>query len=232
MLTFSPFRNDTKEKAARIWAKWMNAIGLVLLFWGLFYPQPYEKLMVLLMAFPVLTLLVLARFGNLITLDVDRYHENRPYLLLAFLAPICVLGFRAIYDWNILHWHRLWLPFIGVTIAFFILTVVSAEDVRSKLSLIILAFIFSAVFGFGAVLSVNSTFDTSLAVVYQAKVLNKSVSGGKVSTYYLKISPWGSKKKTSNTRVRPNIYKRKNIGDTVEIYTHQGRLGIPWFVVQ
>jgi hypothetical protein len=231
-LAFTPGHGGKREKAAAACAKWMNACGFILLFWGLLYPQPYAKVIVLLIAFPVLTLLVLARFGGLITLDVDRYHKDRPHLLLAFLAPICVIGFRAVYDWNILRWHGFWLPFMGVTIVFFLLTLVLAEDIRAKVSLIITALVFSAVFSFGTLLSLNCILDSSLAVVYQAKVLNKSVSHGKSTTYHLKISPWGINRKASDTHVQPDLYERKKIGDTVEIYTHQGRLGIPWFIVQ
>ena len=69
--------------------------------------------------------------------------------------------------------------------------------------------------------------------VYQAKVIDKSISRGRRhTTYYLKVEPWGSHHDAENISVASDQYVETEIGQTVSIDYKEGLLGIPWYFIE
>jgi hypothetical protein len=78
---------------------------------------------------------------------------------------------------------------------------------------------------------INCRFDSQEHETYTAAVLEKEISDGKTTTYYLDLTPWGPRTEHEKVSVTHDAFRRANIGDTVEVYLYKGRLNAKWFEV-
>jgi len=63
-------------------------------------------------------------------------------------------------------------------------------------------------------------------------VLNKRISSGKSTTRYVELSTWGQQKEVDEVSVGKKLYNSIEVGSIVKIYFRNGKLGIPWFIVE
>lgn len=88
-------------------------------------------------------------------------------------------------------------------------------------------------YSYAATYGINCVYDNSEPKVYQAKVIDKSISRGRRhTTYYLRVEPWGHHRDAENISVAPSQYSETTIGQTVSIDYKEGLLGIPWYYVE
>lgn len=214
------------EKAGRV-SKVLNAVAVLVVLWALVYPEPYELLIVILVAFPLLIIFLLRYFSGLLRLD-EKPGSVYPSVAGAFIMPCMVLALRGL-DRDILFWEPFWLPFIVFSLFLFMLVIVNAQEVRKKIGIMIIVFIFSFVYGFGATLTLNEILDISEPVIYYAEVLDKR--SNEEDFYSLELSPWGLRDEIMEVDVHPIVYDRRGVGDGVEILLYEGAFKIPWFYV-
>jgi hypothetical protein len=74
--------------------------------------------------------------------------------------------------------------------------------------------------------------DDSVPAVEQALIVEKRTSKGSITSYYLKLSPWGPREEEREVPVTRRIYEDKGAGDSVEVVVHAGAFGIPWFYIR
>lgn len=90
-------------------------------------------------------------------------------------------------------------------------------------------FIFA--YSFGAVIHINCYYDDSETTYLTAKVTNKRQSSGKRTTYYLELSTEEAEYQFDEVSVNKELYYRVYRGKEVYIYFQNGKLNIPWFLV-
>jgi hypothetical protein len=86
-------------------------------------------------------------------------------------------------------------------------------------------------YGYGAVVTLNCMYDKSEPKTFNATILDKRISSGKSTTYYLELTPWGQQKEIDEVSVSKDLYNNLNKNDKVNIYYMQGKFDIPWFEV-
>ena len=59
-------------------------------------------------------------------------------------------------------------------------------------------FMLTGMYTYGLLISTNALFDNSKPTVYKAKILNKRISSGKTTTYYLELDKWGLQKEVDD----------------------------------
>ena len=74
-------------------------------------------------------------------------------------------------------------------------------------------------------------YDESNPETFQSKVLDKRISSGKTTTYYLKLTAWGGQTESDDVSVSEELYNYLEVDDNVNIYLKKGQLDIPWFIV-
>ena len=216
---------------AKRWSMILNGLAIVSSLWVLIRPQPYTYAIWTSISLPLIALFSLRYFNNVIKLN-DKYQSAYPNVALAFIIPCLGLALRALSDFNILCWDHFWLPFLSFSLATFILVLFFAQDVRNKSGQLILLFLFCTIYGYSTVILLNGVLDRSSPSTYRANVIEKRISKGKHTSYYLKISPWGPRKGQEEIDVGRSIYNRYDTGDSVQIIVKQGRFEIPWFFVR
>ncbi len=226
-------RERNFQRAHRI-SKIINWIAGLTAAWILFFPIPYQYSIMVAMIIPIVALIMMKFSNGLIRLN-QRQGSVYPSVAYAFILPSCGLLVRATLDYDILDYSNAWPITIIITLSFLTVLLIRQKEITFKkmsdywTTLSVALFLFA--YSFGTVLHLNCYYDDSAAQYFTAKVLNKKTSSGKVTTYYLNLSTWGQQENADKVSVDKDLYDRIEIGDEVNIYLNDGKLGIPWIYV-
>ncbi|MFT3705302.1 MAG: hypothetical protein QM802_23240 [Agriterribacter sp.] len=188
------------KKVSRI----LNVGGAVIGAWTLFFPTPYEYAILGSAIVPIICLIIIKIFRGLIRID-ERKGSAYPSVFLAIFVPAMATVLRAILDYEIFNYSNAWIPSLLIAIIYMVILAVknSEFNIREKKSYWLLAAVFVFIFGYGygTVVNLNCIYDHSNAEIYKAKILNKTISSGKTTTYYLQLTPWGPQKEIEKVSV-------------------------------
>lgn len=226
-------RADALEAAGNT-ARTLNIAGGVVTAWLLFYPHPYEWAMGAGLLVPLLAAAALWRLPSVLRVDEEK-NSGYPSVFIALLGPGFGLLWRALFDYELVSYARLW-PVAGAAAvgAALVLAIGSREflfrrdsGLRVGLTLVLLA----GLYGYGATSAINATFDEAAPAMFTARVVSKRIDSGKHKTYHFKVTPWGPMTITDDVRVTHEYYNQVVTGQSVVIALWPGRLGVPWYSV-
>jgi len=227
--------HDNQLAKARRAAKYLNWAGYGTGLLAFFYSHPYDAVVVSTMVVPVVIILAIRWSKGFLRYngtDKSRY----PIMAFVILMPIAGLGIRAMFDFNILDFGNLWIEAIAVDAALIAMAMWSSNELSFKGPMSTFTLVFMSVLFYGYAISsmtiINCRFDSGDYQPFKAAILNKEISDGKVTTYYLDLSPWGPRTEHEQVSVDKNLFNRANVGDTVEVYLYEGRLKAKWFEVR
>lgn len=233
-LGFTEEERALRLTKARNIARVLNWTGGLAAAWLFFYPNPYSYALVITLCIPLVSILSIKLSKGLIRFD-ERKNSPYPSVIAALFLPAAALMLRAIVDYQADDYNRL-LFLLPVTccVLVMVLFIGSPEfDLRSKQGVVtfIGIIMLMTAYGFGVIITVNCTFDDSAPQIYHARILEKHVMRGKLTTYNLNITPWGIHTEPGEVEVDKQLYGQLSEGDEVSIYLMKGRLDIPWYVV-
>jgi hypothetical protein len=224
-----------KLNRARRTATIINYSGFALALWIIVKPYPYELLMGLCLAVPVLALLALYGYKGFMHID-ESGNSVHPSVGIALLMPPCALGVRAVLDFEVLEYRNIWVPVVALTLLLMKLLVGSTREFNfSKASHWIstgclCVFVFAYCYG-GCVI-INCLGDRSSPQTYPAGVVKKRTDRDRfIYSYHLTLTAWGSRKEAKEVPVPEAVYGQVREGGLVNVYVRKGLLGVPWFSV-
>lgn len=224
-------RSINLEKTTKL-TKTMNWAGVSIAIWTLIFFDPYELSILLCIAFPLVSLIIIRYSKGMIRID-EFNNTLYPSLAGAVLMPSLAILIRGIVDFEVFNYGSLWLPCFSIT-GLMLLTVYlgktgapikKAKHFVSACGIALLFFAYSV----GTILTLNGHFDHSLPVTYQVKILSKDVVKGKTKSYHFDLEPWGPIKEKNQVRVKYKLFEKKAIQQTVQVHSKKGWLHIPWF---
>jgi hypothetical protein len=211
----------------------LNIAGVASGLWALFFPIPYNWAILACAVVPVAAILLMRFLKGLTYFETKRRISQEPSLTFALALPPTALLWRALNDFHILSFDKLWVPAIVVSVLFSALLYAYSADIRKKPVYVLVALIFGLMYGFGLITEANCLPDKSVPTIYTARVLGKRISyGSRSRSYYVKVTPWGPKTDEEEISLGRTAYERLNISDWLQMSVKQGVLGIPWFVMQ
>ena len=218
------------RKIARV-INWAAGITTASTF---FYPTPYQYSILAAMIIPIIALLAVKFSDELIRVDESKGSAH-PSVVYAFIYPSLGIMLRAILDYSIFDYSNVWPTTVVITLAFLFVLLIKQQEITFNkkvhyLTVSCLA-LFLFAFSFGTVIHINCYYDNSEAKYFTAKVLDKRISSGKSTSYYLQLSPWGHQKEADEVSISKGLYNRFEVGEEVDIYFRDGKLEIPWFIV-
>lgn len=216
---------------AKKWAKFLNGLGFLGMLWAFFRPQPYSYVIWTLITLPLITLSFVRHFDGAMKLN-GKQQSAYPNVAMAFIMPCICLALRALIDFNILSWDNFWIPFAIVSFFICTITFLFAGDVRKNISAMLLMLFMCMIYGYSAVICLNGIMDTSSASIFKARIVGKSISSGKHTTYNLNLSAWGPVKSSKKVDVPKSVYDSHAVGGYADVILRHGRFEIPWFYVQ
>ncbi|MBS1619395.1 MAG: hypothetical protein JST76_12795 [Bacteroidetes bacterium] len=232
------FGADEEERAvnlarARKVASTLSTIGGGLMLWGFIYPRPYELVLGLSLLLPLVALGFYRVYGGQLRLTTGE-KSAYPSLAGAF-APALLLLLRALIDFDIWEYKML---FISTALIALLAVVVIIADPRkvykvepSFNALLMGIVAVGLLYGYGASVLANCYLDNAPGQTYATEVLDKRISSGKHTTYYLKVAPWGPQLKADEITVDSDFYEGVPVGSQIHVTLKPGRLGAPWYVV-
>ncbi|MGI4862926.1 MAG: hypothetical protein ACRYFZ_03330 [Janthinobacterium lividum] len=216
------------------WA--LNTLGSVVAAWLFIRPQPYSYAIAAGIIAPLLAAGALFAFPRLMRLEAGK---NSPHasISLAVLLPSFGLLIRALVDSEPIFYASAWPVVGGVAAAFGLLLAAGSQHSllehgtlrRGSGNEWLLLLMCAVAYGYGAALTANTAFDEKAPTLYQVQVLNKHMTHGKTTTYYLQITPWGPHATSEDVTVSSDYYEHMMPGDSATVATRPGRLGIAWF---
>lgn len=226
-------REEKLIKAQKI-TKILNWTGGIIGAWILILPNPYEYAIIASIVFPIICVVVLKFSGGLIRIN-ERKDSAYPSIFIAILTTSMGLCIRALLDYEIFDFSRIWAPSILISLSFTAVLIFGNKEFKfntAKDFLTIIGFTaFTFAYGYGAVVTLNCTFDKSESETFHASIMSKRISHGKHTSYYFELSPWGKRKEVEEVSVPKPLYDRLETNDKVRIYLMKGKFEIPWFVV-
>jgi hypothetical protein len=206
------------------------------LLYGFFFPRPYQYAILTCILLPFLTLLVIKYWKGLIRLDAEE-GSAYPSAPVSITFPGLILSMRAMLDFSIDDYSKLWIP-VTITAAVFTAAILMIENKglsfkKGKTYLMILGFLmFTFAYGYGTVVTLNCSFDDSTPQLFSTTIVNKEkTKSRKYRTYDLYLSPWGKKTEIEKVSIDEDFYNQLQEGDEVSVYLFKGKLNIPWLIV-
>ncbi len=225
---------EEKLSNARKITKLVNLLGILSLVWTLFYPKPYDYAVLSALILPVVAVLAIKFSSGLIRIDKPN-GSAYPSVVYALIFPSMGLMVRAVFDYDIFDYSSVWLKSITIMISLLFLLLIKQKEItfKKKQDLLTVASVamFLWVYGFGAVIYLNCNFDKSEPQNFTAKILDKRISTGRHTSYYLELTAWGQQKEIDEVSVSKGLYNRVEIDNEINIYFRNGKLEIPWFIV-
>ena len=219
---------------ATLAARTLNIAGGVVGAWLILFPTPYEWAILAGLLLPVLAAMALWFLPHSLRVD-EKPNSGYPSVLIAILIPCLGLMLRALFDYELVSHAPMW-PVVGATATGAALVLAmgsrqflfrSGSVVSVGSTIVVLAFLY----GYGASSIVNAVYDELPATEYSTQVLDKRISSGKRTSYYLKVAAWGPVATAEDVEVSSEYYDQIQPGQQVDIALHNGRLEVPWFTV-
>lgn len=213
-------------------AKIMNLAGVAIGLWTLLFPKPYQYSLLASVLFPVVYIFILKYFNGLIRID-ERKKTTYPSISVGLFTPIVAIIIRSFIDFNIVDYNKVWLPFMIIFVISLMVFLFRNPQTNAEKNIgfsnIFSIIICTLSYAYGTCIILNCAFDQSQPKSFKVSVLDKRIIEGDRNTYYIKLSPWGTKKEVNEITVSKNEYQNFAVNSKITINVRKGKLDIPWF---
>lgn len=231
-----PFSKLTLHKLD--WLEWVT-IGLAV--WFFIYPEPYQLLLGVLLAIPIIGLLLNGlhkpSMATLVEISVDKEGEDK-YDVADFIdIAAWIILIRVLIDFEFESIYSMIIPgtiaCIIILAMLFITHKVLENTTRNKWWIYTSLIFNVGLYSYAGTYAANCAYDYSEPTYFQTEVLSKRISKGRRSTsYYIEVAPWGhhyDKEEISVPRVQ---YQELEVGNSVHIHLKKGLFNIPWYYIE
>ena len=231
------FKRDDRFALAKRTTSWLNGVSIVVAGLALFYPHPYDLVMLLNMLLPFIGVAVVIHFKGLIKID-QKKNSIYPSLYGLFLIPGCVIGLRASLDLGFIDSTLIWIYSFPLTILIVTLLIVKTTELgfdnKAQIISTILFSLFIYVYSASTISMANTIFDQSERTTFNAEIAGKNLSGKYKNRRNLKLTPgWHpSVEREINSLISSNLYNRVQVTDSVSVDVYVGAFGIEWFEIR
>jgi hypothetical protein len=183
-------------------------------------------------ALPLAAFWLAVKHGSLFHLG-ERRNDARANLGYVLIFPSSILALCAGIDPHYVNWLWFLLPAVTCGVVFSVFALSAKEELPSRRTVALVLFFFGAILFWAASAELDTILDKSPVKSFEADVLSKRVSrGGKRTTYYLKLAPWGPVDQAKDTAVSSGVYASAQSGGRVCVVLHPGAFGVPWYEIR
>jgi len=238
LLENDQFGLSRDDRAARLaTAKTIDRIatgaGIGLFCWAVFYPQPFETMMVTLLAAPAVAIFITWYYKGLMRLEKKKsspYPSMVMLMTMAIFSALLVIVLR--YDLYGFGEHA-WSLMLATTLGAVVICItacrkaIAASDKKALTYGVIV--VMAGMYSYSLLVFSNCHYDRSVAHPYHVKVTGKRISSGKSTSYYLSLSPWGQYTDGNEVSVSKSFYNQVATHDSVTVFLKKGQWGLPWY---
>ena len=210
-----------------------TAAGIILCLSGIGSPKPYGVLISVVFLAPVIGIFLTWYFGGLFKMYKKK---SSPYPSLVFLigSPIigslvCVFNSYNLYGPGLP--NSFWCLLLGCAV---LLTVIcmtvcrkAIKKEREKLFIVCGIFVLAGIYSYSFLIFSNCYYDKSAAEEWPVKVVDRLISGSRIKSYELILSPWGRFKNDNHVGVSGRYFDKIQDADGITVYLEPGIWGVP-----
>lgn len=223
-----------KLKKAKTISIILNILSICIGLCLFFIPEYGKQLTIITIAFFASCIASIIYFKGLIKIDQEN-NSAYPTLFWAFFCTCCVLTLKAIFGFNILEYSKIWTPVIIIPTLLTALVLGVTKELSFKTFIdyfkTFIVFIIFMGTTYGALILTNFYFDESSIITYTSKIIDKRISKGKTTSYYLKLKSWTNNKKPIESIVSKEFYNKTDSGNRVTIQQKEGKFNIPYYFI-
>jgi hypothetical protein len=223
-------QDKVRFRAGTKWANTSLVLSCTVSFWALLYPTPYREVVSLLIISPFLSILMAIYFSGLIMFD-EKINRLGRILGASFLQSTFILLYRSYHDWNIMSWKPFWTPYAVITALTIAIILLFVKDIRSTITGSVICIATIALFCYGVTISINGIYDKSKPIIVRTKVINKEISSGKSTQYYVTVEDSEGFHFNEQVRVSRRQFEACKIDQVINVRVHKGAFGIPFFFI-
>ena len=217
-------------------AKILNWSGSIIAMGTILLLKKSDYIILLCIIYPIFCLLAILFSKGLLTID-ERKDAIYPSVFWAFFAPTSVVFLRALMYFKVYNYENVWLLTSVIAFSFFFILIINNRvfvfnKFEKPFTIIIFSIFIVFGYSFGTVINLNCTLDDSKPMKFKTIVLDKRITKGKSTNYYLRLSPWNNQKESKEENINETDYKLIKKGDTITINFYEGKLNIPWYEME
>lgn len=233
-------KNTSSEKKWYEKLSWLEIISIGLSLWFLFYPEPYNLLLLVLLIIPVLGIFLNGfQEKSLCSLVTINKEKSKKYDVADFIdMPALVILLRVLLDFHIDDFEGFIVvgsvAFLLVILILFSTHKLIKESKENKIWIYTLIIFNVSLYSYAGTVAINCAFDESKPHKYSTTVIEKRISKGRRGrkTYYIKVEPWRPGYDEEEISVGKSKYNTTSKGDYVNIAYKEGLVGIPWYYLE
>ena len=241
LLESEQFGSTVEERSARLAmaGKFDNVATVVAVgafFWSLFYPSPYEVMMIILFLLPWIGVFATWYFKGLLRLYKKK---SSPYpsvvQLMIFTTGATLVNVLRGYDIYRFGKNASSVLIVGTLLASAVCIVACRQAIAatSKKTLTYCCIVaLAGVYSYALLIFSNCYYDQSAPEIWQVEITKKRISSGKSTSYYLSLSPWGRFTDGKEVSVPKRFYQEVNKEDSVRVFLKKGKWDVPWYWVE
>jgi len=221
-------RLSSAKKAT--WA--FNIAGYIIAALVYFYGRDW--VITLGIAYPLIAVLYVQQTNGLVKL-VEKKNSAYPSVMSGFLFVIMALGLFLLNNVSILQLKPLFQLSLIVFLFFGAAIYLINKDLRvtslEKFGQLIFFYVIFFLYCLSSCTAINCVYDNSVPQYFHPKILNKRISNGKHTSYYVELEPWGPQHLVKEEDVGRTRFNELKVGETATVQMQSGRLGFPWYTV-
>jgi hypothetical protein len=227
----TPQERLARLAAARTLVNRLNVATTIVAVWCVVAPWPYLAAIGAAAVLPLLAWVAVVTSGGMVRFARSTIEAHATAAMLPVLCS-AALALRVYWDVHLIDVSSTAKIGSVVGLALLVLTaIVDRSLIRHVLRLVIAAVV-AVAYGVSVVALADIHFDRSPGQNYQSPIIDSHVDRGKITTYLVKLAPWGPRQSAAEVSVPEATFNRLRMaGSSACISLYDGAFGIPWFSV-
>jgi hypothetical protein len=222
-------RLDSLVRARKIAASCRKA-AYVSCAWLAVWPVPYAALFTVVAGLPWIAFALCWKYRAAFAIDSPGRKVLRGDLTVLLALPVGVLAMRALLDSHLVIVGPVFLPALALWCAMVWVARALGPAWRRWRMFPLLAFLLFP-YAPSTIALADQLFDGAEPSAVRVLVLGKRTSSGKGASQYLRVGPWGLRRRTNEVEAKRDVYDAAAAGSLVCLSVHPGALGMPWYEV-
>jgi hypothetical protein len=224
----TPQERLARLAAARTLVNRLTIATTIVAVWCVIAPWPYLAAIGAAAVLPLLAWGAVVTSGGMVRVARSR---TEAHAVAAMVPVLCAaaLGLRVYWDVHLIDVSS--TAMIGSVVGLALLALTAIVD-RSLTWHVLRLVIAAVAHGISVVALADIHFDRSPGQNYQSRIIDSHVDRDKLTTYLVKLAPWGPRQSAAEISVPEAMFNRLTMpGSFACISLYDGAFGIPWFSV-
>jgi len=227
---------ERRVSAARKVALYGNVVSPFLLIFIWIDPGSYKAIPFLLLVIPWIGAGLTWYYKGILRVYSTKSKPYPSLFLVVCLSEVAafitVMRRYGVYDYGRTFWLSLLILSVLVLLVWAVACGAAIAGEKNRSVILGLLFVVAAAHSYSLLLFSNCGYDPSTPLIYRVEVYSKYKTGGKSTSYNLRISRWARFEEGESIEVPSSFYYSVGQGDSVSVYLGSGKWGIPWYQVR